>query len=117
MTTKHDGTGQGGKALVTEAPQGRKAPESLVKMPARRANKGRFTPLASAELREVAADLRAGKIDAQQAARRIIDQVVVRRVALGLPAATQTELRTLLSELVRKDPSLTARLDRLSKKR
>src|SRR5215831_2386583 len=48
-------------------------------------------PGPSDELRAVTAELRAGKIDAVQAAHRIIDDVVTRRIGGGLPVAMQKE--------------------------
>ena len=74
----------------------------------------RWTP-APAPLRAVAADLRSGKIDVVQAAERIIDDVVSRRVGAALPASAQSTLRALLGELAARDPSLAARVARLAK--
>jgi len=73
-------------------------------------------PGPSDELRAVTAELRAGKIDAVQAANRIIDDVVTRRIGSGLPAAMQKELKNLLSELTSRDPALAAKIARLGKR-
>src|SRR5262245_17138611 len=74
-------------------------------------------PGPSDELRAVTSELRAGKIDAVQAAQRIIDDVVTRRIGGGLPAAMQQELRNLLTELTSRDPALAANIARLGKRR
>jgi hypothetical protein len=65
----------------------------------------------------VAADLRAGRIDAAEAARRLIEDVAKRRIGGHLSAGQRKELESLLADVVERDPNLSARLSRLAKRR
>ena len=68
------------------------------------------------EVQAVLADLRAGRIDAQQAVGRLVDDAVSRRVGAQAPEAVRERLRAELMDLLASDPHLGDLVKRMERK-
>jgi hypothetical protein len=71
---------------------------------------------APSDVRDIAAKLRGGEIDARQALDRLIDRAV-ERVAAGEDAEVRRRVREALHELAMTDPLLAEKVRRLGPKR
>jgi hypothetical protein len=65
-------------------------------------------------IQAIAAELRAGRINAAQASHRLIDDVINRRLGGALTPALERKLRSILAEVLGRDPALAARLRRIA---
>jgi hypothetical protein len=96
-----------------EAPEasGRTFAETLgadrsVKGPAAAKGAGVVDPLTA----DIAADLKAGKIDPQAALDRVVERVLDQQLGANAPPALRAQLRDVLRETMSSDPALTDRL-------
>lgn len=71
----------------------------------------------AALLRSLAEDLRAGRIDPQQAVDRLVDRTLSSGAAASLPPARRAELEALLRSTLDEDPTLAAMQRDLSRGR
>jgi hypothetical protein len=59
---------------------------------------------------DIAADLKAGKIDPKAALDRVVERVLDQQLGANAPAALRAELRDALRDTISSDPMLTERL-------
>jgi hypothetical protein len=62
---------------------------------------------------QVAADLKAGRISPKQAVERLVDLTMVNGPAAALPAGVQAKIRADLENLMKEDPFLRSKLDKI----
>jgi hypothetical protein len=70
-------------------------------------------PGAADPVGQVAADLKAGRLSPQQAVQKLMDLVVAAGPAAGLPAKVQAKIRADLENLVKEDPFLRSKLEKI----
>jgi hypothetical protein len=70
-------------------------------------------PTAADPVGQVAADLKAGRLSPHQAVQKLMDLVVASGPAAGLPAKVQAKLRADLENLVKEDPFLRSKLEKI----
>jgi len=63
---------------------------------------------------DIAADLKAGKLDAKAALDRVVERVIDRQVGPSAPAALRDQLRDALRDTISSDPLIAERLRGLS---
>jgi hypothetical protein len=102
----------------TKAPGGVEKPEAGGRTFAETLAAGRLAPGADAArvggadalTADIAADLRAGKIDPKAALDRVVERVLDRQLGADAPVALRDQLRDALRDTISSDPFLTARL-------
>jgi hypothetical protein len=67
-------------------------------------------------VKQIAADLDAGRIDPQQAIERLIDAAADRATPAGAPESLRRQIREQLAEAVANDPQLASRARRIGAK-
>jgi hypothetical protein len=63
---------------------------------------------------DIAADLKAGKLDAKAALDRVVERVIDRQIGPSAPAALRDQLRDALRDTISSDPLIAERLRGLS---
>jgi|SRR5450432_1018741 len=107
-----------GSKTETEAPGGVEKPEAVGRTFAETLAAGRPAPGADAArvgsadalTADIAADLRAGKIDPKAALDRVVERVLDRQLGADAPVALRDQLRDALRDTISSDPFLTDRL-------
>jgi hypothetical protein len=71
------------------------------------------TPGTDALTADIAADLHAGKLDAQAAVERLVERVIDQQLGADAPAPVREKLRAALQEALASDPYLVEKLRQL----